>query len=105
MTLRTPGCVAVVACANSFAGINKRTILENIEVAEPLLTRATHIRDIGSYSANLCIMNHKSDYWEVFVPSMMAKKITVKPIAIKELCHIELWNARMYMYALNLVLN
>lgn len=81
-----------------FTAINKTTIAENKAVAEPMMTQASHIWDVAIFPSNtLCLMYHKSDYWEPFIPSNNSRSIAIKSTSVKEICHLELWSACMYI--------
>ena len=46
---------------------------------------------------DLCIMYHRSDYWEPFVPELDTKDC-LRSSGTKEILHVELWHNRMFYY-------
>ena len=80
--------------------MTEEVLQENAELEEPLLTQASHIWDVAAQTnggKDLCIMYHRSDYWEPFVPELDTKDC-LRSSGTKEILHVELWHNHMFYY-------
>ena len=80
--------------------MTEEVLQENAELEEPLLTQASYIWNMAVQTNNdkdLCIMYHKSDYWEPFVPELDTKNC-LRSSGTKEILHVELWHNHMFYY-------